>query len=48
MWAEEKGLAEPEDQMFPGGTARTVKVFRVSPDAEDLTLTVNNQSFSID
>lgn len=48
MWAKEKGLADPGDQLFPGGTAETVKVFRVSPDAQALTLVVNNKVFALD
>lgn len=48
MWAEEKGLSDPGDQLFPGGTAETVKVFRVSPDAQELKLVVNNKVFALD
>lgn len=46
-WADDKGLSDPSGQLFPGATAEIVKVFRVSPDAEGLELTVNNQSFAI-
>jgi hypothetical protein len=42
MWAKDQGLDESGDQLFPGGTAETVKVFRVSPDAQDLKLVVND------
>lgn len=37
-WMGEKNLEDPASQVFPGGTAKTAKVFRVSPDAEGLTL----------
>ena len=47
LWAEEKGLSDPGDQLFPGGTAEVVKVFRVSPDAQELELVVNNKVFSL-
>ncbi len=47
-WAEEKGLSDPGDQLFPGGTAETVKVFRVSPDAQELKLVVNDKVFAVD
>ena len=44
MWTEEMGLDDSGDQLFPGGTAKTVKVFRVSPDAKNLELVVNAQN----
>ena len=47
MWADEKGLSDPSNQLFPGETAEIVKVFRVSPDAEELELIVNNNIFAI-
>lgn len=40
-WAKENGLEEPGDQLFPGGTAKTAAIFRVSKDAENLRLVVN-------
>lgn len=47
-WSRERGLASSGDQLFPGGSAQTAAVFRVSPDAEGLRLVVNrNRYFSI-
>ena len=43
MWAEEQGFEDAGNQLFPGGTAEIVVVFRVSPDAENLTLIANNK-----
>lgn len=40
-WAKENGLEEPGEQLFPGGTAKTAAIFRVSKDAENLRLVVN-------
>jgi hypothetical protein len=48
MWTEEQGLASPGDQLFPGGTANTVAVFRVAPDATGLRLNVNQNTFAIE
>ena len=47
MWLEEKGLEDPSNQLFPGGSAETARVFRVAPDASNLMLLVNEQSFAI-
>lgn len=35
------------DQLFPGATAETAKVFRVAPDADGLKLTINNVTLNI-
>ncbi len=43
MWAEEQGFQGAGNQLFPGGTAEIVVVFRVSPDAKNLTLIANNK-----
>lgn len=45
MWAKNQGLAETSNQLFPGATAKTVAVFRVAPDAQDLKLVVNNNKY---
>jgi hypothetical protein len=46
-WAEEQGLENPGNQLFPGGTADVVQVFRVSPDAKGMQLLSDNQVFDI-
>jgi len=46
-WLESKGLEETGNQLFPGATAQTAKVFRVAPDADGLKLTINNANFNI-
>lgn len=46
-WAKEQGLSDSGDQLFPGGTADVVQVFRVSPDAKEMQLMVDNQVFEI-
>jgi hypothetical protein len=46
-WASSQGLDDSSNQIFPGGELKIVKVFRVSPDSEGLTLNVNELSFSI-
>lgn len=43
-WAEEQGLDDAGDQLFPGATANTVSVFRVAPDAAGLQLDVNQKA----
>jgi hypothetical protein len=48
LWLEEKGLASPDDQLFPGGEAQSARVFRVAPDAEGLQLSVNNKLMAIE
>lgn len=46
-WASSQGLDDSSSQIFPGGELKIVKVFRVSPDAEELALIVNDSSFAI-
>ncbi len=46
-WLDSQGLESGDSQLFPGGTAQTAKVFRVAPDAENLNLVVNGQTFAI-
>ncbi|CAK6694695.1 DUF4352 domain-containing protein [Synechococcus sp. BA-124 BA4] len=47
-WAKDQGLADKGDQLFPGAVAQTVAVFRVAPDANGLSLVMNNnQNFAI-
>ncbi|NJN61445.1 MAG: DUF4352 domain-containing protein [Coleofasciculaceae cyanobacterium RL_1_1] len=46
-WATNQGLDDSSNQIFPGGELKIVKVFRVSPDSEGLTLNVNESSFAI-
>jgi hypothetical protein len=46
-WSSSQGLDDSSSQIFPGGELKIVKVFRVSPDAEELALIVNNSSFAI-
>lgn len=43
MWANEQGYDDLLSQLFPGGTADVVIVFRVAPDAENLRLIANNK-----
>jgi hypothetical protein len=48
-WTKDQGLAETGDQLFPGASAETALVFRVSPDATGLRLVANdNRFFSIE
>lgn len=47
MWAKEQGLEDAGNQLFPGGTADVVQVFRVSPDAKEMQLLSDNQVFEI-
>lgn len=46
-WLESQGLERASNQLFPGATAQTAKVFRVAPDASDLKLLANDKSFDI-
>jgi hypothetical protein len=46
-WLEDKGLAKPEDQLFPSGEAQSARVFRVAPDSEGLQLSVNDKLMAI-
>lgn len=46
-WAKEQGLEDAGNQLFPGGTADVVQVFRVSPDAKGMQLLSDNQVFDI-
>lgn len=47
LWLSEQGLANQGDQIFPGGTAQTAKIFRVAPNATGLKLIVKRQPFDI-
>lgn len=47
MWLKAQGLEEAGNQMFPGATAKTAKVFRVAPDASGMKLAINNTLFNI-
>ncbi|XGB42114.1 MAG: SH3 domain-containing protein [Nodosilinea sp. LVE1205-7] len=47
MWAKEQGLEDAGNQLFPGGTANVVQVFRISPDAKGMQLLSDNQVFEI-
>ncbi|MGK7889782.1 MAG: DUF4352 domain-containing protein [Leptolyngbyaceae cyanobacterium] len=44
-WLAAQGLGRSTDQMLPGGTNQTAKIFRVASDAEGFTLIVNDQVF---
>lgn len=44
---EAGGAAKSSDQLFPGQTAGTMKVFRVAPDASDFKMAVNGQSVGL-
>ncbi len=46
-WLESQGLENAGNQLFPGATAQTAKVFRVAPDASDLRVLVNGKSLNI-
>jgi hypothetical protein len=47
MWADNQGLDDPGDQLFPGAEANVVVVFRVAPDASNLVLDVNGNRFAL-
>ncbi len=47
MWLEGQGLEDASNQLFPGATAQTAKVFRVAPDTTDLRLSANGKLFNI-
>lgn len=46
-WLKNQRLEKTGDQLFPGATAETAKVFRVAPDADGLKLTINNVTLDI-
>ena len=45
LWAESQGLGSPSQQLFPGETAPTAKVFQVAPDAEGFKVLINDKEF---
>lgn len=45
MWADERGLGDSDDQLFPDQSKRIAKVFRVKTRAAGLKLAVNNHKF---
>ncbi len=47
LWIEEQGLDPASEQIFPGGTAQTAKIFRVANDASNLKLAVNSTIFKL-
>ena len=47
MWMKSQGLEAASNQLFPGATAKTAKVFRTSPDAAGLKMIVNDKTFNI-
>lgn len=44
-WLKARELENTDYQLFPGGTAQTAKLFRISPDATSLKLAVNQTVF---
>ena len=46
-WSEKQGFSNNQEQLFPGGSAEIVKVFRVDPNAKGITLIINEEAFSI-
>lgn len=46
-WLEEQGLDRDNEQIFPGGTAKIAKIFRVANDASKLKLAVNLTTFKL-
>jgi hypothetical protein len=46
-WLKVQGLEEATSQLFPGATAKTAKVFRISPDASNLKMMSNDKIFNI-
>ena len=46
-WMKSQGLEAATNQLFPGATAKTAKVFRTSPDAAGLKMIVNDKTFNI-
>jgi ARC6-like, IMS domain/Domain of unknown function (DUF4352) len=47
LWVKEQGLDRDNEQIFPGGTAQTAKIFRVANDANKLKLAVNLTTFKL-
>ncbi len=47
VWLKEQGLDRDNEQIFPGGTAQTAKIFRVANDASKLKLAVNLTTFKL-
>jgi ARC6-like, IMS domain/Domain of unknown function (DUF4352) len=47
IWLKEQGLDRDNEQIFPGGTAQTAKIFRVANDASKLKLAVNLTTFKL-
>ncbi len=47
IWLKEQGLDRDNEQIFPGGTAQTAKIFRVANDASKLKLAVNLTIFKL-
>lgn len=47
MWADDQGLDDTGDQLFPGAEANVVIVFRVAPDASGLVLDANGNRFAL-
>ncbi len=47
IWLKEQGLDRDNEQIFPGGTALTAKIFRVANDASKLKLAVNLTTFKL-
>lgn len=44
-WSESQGLGSASQQLFPGETMSTAKVFRVAPDAEGFKVLINKKTF---
>ncbi len=47
IWLKEQGLDRDNEQIFPGGTTQTAKIFRVANDASNLKLSVNLTTFKL-
>lgn len=46
-WLSSKKLATPAEQLFPGGSLETAKVFRLAPDAKTFRLVINGKDFTL-
>lgn len=46
-WLKESGLESANAQLFPGGTSKTAKLFRVAEDTQEIKLMVNYQEFKL-
>jgi hypothetical protein len=46
-WLKESGLESANAQLFPGGSSKTAKLFRVAEDTQEIKLIVNHREFKL-